>query len=64
MTAERMAEIARRLDALDPDLYNDVLELLQESRRLAVEEYQRENPAPVIRSPFDKRRIIKEDQTR
>jgi hypothetical protein len=41
MDGTRIREIAAKLEALDNGLYDDVLELLAESRRLAVEEYKR-----------------------
>ena len=61
MTGERMAVIAKKLDALDKSLYDDVMEIIQESREQAVEEYKRGEEAKrdadvETRSPHDKRR--------
>ncbi len=43
MTKEQMADLAKRLEKLDPALYNQVLAMAQESAILAVEEYKRES---------------------
>ncbi len=42
MDAERMAQIARKLEQLDNQLYDDVLEMIAYSRKQAVAEFKRE----------------------